>query len=73
MNNDQQQTKHKVVSEYDLEIPPSHTADQQFDTTRKSLWTLTVSRHQEENQSKATGPLFFIKMIAKLGMTLSTT
>ena len=69
----QQQTKHKEVSEYDLEIPQSHTVDQQFDTTRKSPWTLTVSTHQEENQRKATGPLFFIKMIAKLGMTLSTT
>ena len=33
--------------------------------------TITITRHQEDNQSKATSSLFPIKMIAKLEMTQS--
>ena len=34
---------------------------------RKSHRTLTVTRHQEDNDSKETSPLFPIKIIVKLG------
>ena len=41
--------KVKKISEYDQEIPQSHTADQTHCTARKSHRTLTVRRHQEDN------------------------
>ena len=54
----------KKVRAYDQEIPQSHTADR-----RKSHRTSTVTRHKEDNLSKATSSLFPIKMIAKLERT----
>ena len=56
----------KKASDYDQEIPQSHTADQ---STRKSR--KMVTRNQEDKQSKATSSLFPIKMIAKLEKTQS--
>ena len=38
---------------------------------RKSHRTLTVTRHQKDNKSKATSSLFPVKLIAKLEMTHS--
>ena len=52
-----------IVSEYDQEIPQSQ-AGQTHGTARKSY--KTISRHQEDNLSKATSSLFPFKMIAKL-------
>ena len=40
-------------------------------TTRKSHRTISVTRHQENKQSKATSSLFSMKTIAKLERTLS--
>ena len=57
---------HKIVSEYDQK-PHSQTND----TARKSHTTIT--RHQEDKQSKATSSLFPIKMIAKLELTYRNT
>ena len=52
----------KKVSEYDQEIPQSHTAEQLgHDTMRKSHRTLTATRHQEDNESKANSSLFLSK------------
>ena len=53
---------HKIVSEYDQEIPQSQTADNPM--ARKSHPTTT--RHQEDKLSKATSSLFPTKMIAIL-------
>ena len=53
------------VSEYDQELPRSHTVPT-HGTVRKSNRTLTVTRHQEDNTIKATGSLIPIKMIGKL-------
>ena len=46
-----QTTPQKPKSEYDLEIPHSHTA-----AVRESHITPKVTRYQEDNQSKATSP-----------------
>ena len=57
-------------SEYDQEIPQSQTADKQTrGIVRKSHTTIT--RHQEDKQSKATSSLFPIEMIAELEWTQS--
>ena len=54
----------KIVCEYDQEIPQSQTAD---NPVRKSRSIIT--RHQEDKLSKATSPLFPIKIIAILKWT----
>ena len=54
------------VSEYDQEIPQSHTADQ----PRAPLHsTFTVTRHPKDNKSIYQPALFLVKMIAKLEWT----
>ena len=63
----------KKVSEYYQEIPQSHTHIPIHCTMRRGHRTITVTRRQEDKQSKATSSLFLIKLIAKLAMTLSTT
>ena len=57
----------KIVIEYGQEIPQPQTADKPRGIMRKSHTTIT--RHQEDKQSKATSSLFPIKMIAKLEWT----
>ena len=57
---------HKKASEYHQIIPQSHTAES---PTRKSH--IKNTRRQADKQSKATSPLFPIKMIAKLKRTQS--
>ena len=42
-------------------------------TVRKSHRSLAVTRHKEDNESKATSSLFHVKMIAKLEMTQSNS
>ena len=64
------QLEAKIVSEYDQEIPLSQTADKPV-VSRDSHTTIT--RHQEDKQSKAIGSLFPIKMIAKLEWTQSNS
>ena len=61
----------KIVSEYDQEMPQSQTADNPRGTARKSRSTIT--RHQEDKLSKATSPLFSIKMTAILEWTEKVT
>ena len=39
-------------------------------TVKKSYMTFTVTRHPNDNKSKATGSLFLVKIIAKLERTL---
>ena len=59
----------KQISEYDHEKSKSHTAYPTYGIMRKSRRTFTVTRHVEDNKSKATSSLFLVKMIAKLGWT----
>ena len=61
----------KIVSEYDQENITTTNCKQAHDTMRKSHTTIT--RHLEEKLSKATNPLFPIKMIAKLEWPLKNT
>ena len=60
-------------SDYDQEIPQSHTTDQPtaHGTGRKSHITFIVTVHLKSNNSKATSFLFLFKMIAKLEWTQS--
>ena len=51
-------------SKYDQEILQSQTADNPVDTARKSH--ITIMRHQEGKQNKATSSPLAINMIAKL-------
>ena len=53
------------TSEYDQELPQSHTTDLPMAPQRKSHRTLTVTRHQEDSQSKKAA-LFPINIIALL-------
>ena len=55
-----------IKSEYDQEIPLSHTTDQEEEPQTINN---TVTRHKEDKQSKDTSSLFPIKMIAKLEKT----
>ena len=48
-----------------------NTANQTQGAFRKGPRTLTVTRHQEDNLSKATSSLFLVKIIAKLETTQS--
>ena len=58
------------VSEYDQEIPQSHTADQLMAPWGRVTEDLcTVTRHPQDNKSKATSSLFLFNMIAKLERT----
>ena len=61
--------KQKTVSEYHQEITQSQTADKPVASCGRA--TSTNTRHQEDEQSKATGSLFPIEMIAKLECTQS--
>ena len=56
-------------SEYDQELPQSHTSDQPM--VRKSHRAFIVKIHLYDNKSKATSFLFLFKMIAKLEWTQS--
>ena len=59
----------KIVSEYDQEITTITNCRQPHGTGRKGHTTIT--RHHNDNLSKATSSLFPIKMIAKLEGTSS--
>ena len=61
----------KKVSDNDQEIPQSQNCRQTRGVARKSH--TTVTRHQEDNQSKATSSLFPIEMIEKPEWTQSNT
>ena len=63
-------TLKKSKSEYNQEIPQSHTCRPTHSTVMKSH-RAQVTRHQEDNWSKATSSLFLVKKIAKLERTLS--
>ena len=60
----------KKASEYDHDIPQSHCTPT-YGTMSKSYMYITITRHQQDKQSKATSSLFPIKMIAALERTLS--
>ena len=64
--------KHTKVSEYDKEIPQSHTADQPTAPRGEPHNTNSHKIYQEDNQNKATSSFFPIKMSTKLEGTLST-
>ena len=49
----------------------NYTLQTTHGTVRKSHITITITRHQEDKQSKTTSSIFFIKMIAKLERTQS--
>ena len=51
----------------DLRKHHKHTLKTNHGTVRKSHRSLTVTRHQKDNLSKATSSLFPIKMTTKLG------
>ena len=53
-----------TLNEYDQEIPQSQTADKPGGIVEKSHTTIT--RHQEDKQSKATSSLCPNEMIAKI-------
>ena len=61
----------ELKSEYNQEIPQSHTADQPMTPRGRATEYLKVIRHQEDNLSKVTSSLFLVKMIAKLERTQS--
>ena len=50
-------------SEFDQEMPKSHTAGSPNDTVRKRHSAPTATWHQEENLSKAGSSLFKIKKV----------
>ena len=61
------------VSEYDRDNNTTITHCRPTnDTVKKSHRSLKFTEHQEDNQSKASSPLFLMKMIAKLERTLNT-
>ena len=60
----------KIVSEYDQEIPQSITNCRQTRGIVSKNHT-TITRHQEDKQSKAASSLFPVEMIAKLEWTQS--
>ena len=63
---------YKKVSDYDQEIPQSHTADQPTAPRGEPHNTSSHKIYQEDNQNKATSSFFPIKMNPKLERTLST-
>ena len=62
----------KKISEYDQEIPQTHCRPTNG-TVRKSGTTLTATRHQKDDTSKATtcSSLFLVKITGKLERTQS--
>ena len=63
---------HKKASEYDQEIPQSHTADQPTAPRGRATEKNNIHKTSERKQSKASSSLYPMKIIAKLEKTQSS-